>query len=49
MWPTITALARQTPLPCGPCQQAGLLVTGIVNRETWAALQAQSCNCDKEE
>ena len=30
-------------------QQAGLLVTGIVNRETWAALQAQSCNCDKEE
>ena len=30
-------------------EQAGLLVTGIVNRETWAALQAQSCNCDKEE
>ena len=30
-------------------QQAGLLVTGIVNRETWAALQAQSCNYDKEE
>ena len=30
-------------------QQAGLLVNGIVNRETWAALQAQSCNCDKEE
>ena len=30
-------------------QQAGLLVTGIVNRETWAALQAQSCKCDKEE
>ena len=30
-------------------QQAGLLVTGIVNRDTWAALQAQSCNCDKEE
>ena len=30
-------------------QQAGLLVTGTVNRETWAALQAQSCNCDKEE
>ena len=30
-------------------QRAGLLVTGIVNRETWAALQAQSCNCDKEE
>ena len=30
-------------------QQAGLLVTGIVNRETWAALQAQGCNCDKEE
>ena len=30
-------------------QQAGLLVTGIVNREPWAALQAQSCNCDKEE
>ena len=30
-------------------QQAGLLVTGIVNRETWTALQAQSCNCDKEE
>ena len=28
---------------------AGLLVTGIVNRATWAALQAQSCNCDKEE
>ena len=46
MWPTITALARQTPLPCG---LARLLVTGIVNRETWAALQAQSCNCDKEE
>ena len=31
-------------------QQAGLHpVNGIVNRETWAALQAQSCNCDKEE
>ena len=30
-------------------QQAGLLVTGTVNRETWTALQAQSCNCDKEE
>ena len=30
-------------------QQAGLLVTGIVNRDTWAALQAQSCNCDKDE
>ena len=30
-------------------QQAGLLGTGIVNRDTWAALQAQSCNCDKEE
>ena len=30
-------------------QRAGLLVTGTVNRETWAALQAQSCNCDKEE
>ena len=30
-------------------QQAGLLVAGIVNRDTWAALQAQSCNCDKEE
>ena len=30
-------------------QQAGLLATGIVNRDTWAALQAQSCNCDKEE
>ena len=30
-------------------QQAGLLVTGIVNRDTWAALQAKSCNCDKEE
>ena len=30
-------------------QQAGLLVTGTVDRETWAALQAQSCNCDKEE
>ena len=30
-------------------QQAGLLVTGTVNRETWAVLQAQSCNCDKEE
>ena len=30
-------------------QQAGLLVTGIVNRDTWAALQAQSCNCNKEE
>ncbi|HAQ96746.1 MAG TPA: peptidoglycan-binding protein [Faecalibacterium sp.] len=30
-------------------QQAGLLVTGTVDRETWTALQAQSCNCDKEE
>ena len=31
-------------------QQAGLHpVNGIVYRETWAALQAQSCNCDKEE
>ena len=31
-------------------QQAGLLVTGIVNRETWAALQAQSCeHCNEEE
>ncbi len=32
-------------------QRAGLLVTGTVNRETWAALQAQSCeHCsDKEE
>ena len=26
-------------------QRAGLEVTGTVNRETWAALQAQSCNC----
>ena len=32
-------------------QRAGLLVTGTVNRETWAALHAQSCeHCnDKEE
>ena len=29
-------------------QRAGLLVTGIVNRETWAALHAQSCHCDPE-
>ncbi len=27
-------------------QRAGLEVTGTVNRETWAALQAQSCECD---
>ena len=27
-------------------QRAGLEVTGTVNRETWAALQAQSCGCD---
>ena len=27
-------------------QCAGLDVTGTVNRETWAALQAQSCGCD---
>ena len=27
-------------------QRAGLDVTGTVNRETWAALQAQSCGCD---
>ena len=31
-------------------QQAGLLVTGTVDRETWAALQAQSCeHCNEEE
>ena len=31
-------------------QQAGLLVTGTVDRGTWAALQAQSCpHCSKEE
>ena len=31
-------------------QRAGLLVTGTVNRETWAALQAQSCeHCNEEE
>ena len=27
-------------------QRAGLVVTGTVNRETWAALRAQSCECD---
>ena len=27
-------------------QRAGLEVTGTVNRETWAALQAQGCGCD---
>ena len=27
-------------------QRAGLEVTGTVNRETWAALRAQSCECD---
>ena len=31
-------------------QRAGLLVTGTVDRGTWAALQAQSCpHCSKEE
>ena len=31
-------------------QQAGLLVTGTVDRETWAALQAQSCeHCNEED
>ena len=31
-------------------QQAGLLVTGTVDRGTWAALQAQSCeHCNEEE
>ena len=31
-------------------QRAGLLVTGTVNRETWAALQAQCCrHCAEEE
>ena len=31
-------------------QRAGLQVTGTVDRETWAALQAQSCpHCNKEE
>ena len=31
-------------------QRAGLLVTGTVDRETWAALQTQSCpHCNKEE
>ena len=31
-------------------QRAGLLVTGTVDRETWAALQAQSCeHCNEEE
>ena len=31
-------------------QRAGLQVNGTVNRETWAALQAQSCeHCTKEE
>ncbi len=31
-------------------QRAGLQVNGTVNRETWAALQAQSCeHCSKEE
>ena len=28
--------------------RAGLLVTGTVNRETWAALRAQSCQCEEE-
>ncbi len=41
--PEETAAVRLTQ------QRAGLLVTGTVDRETWAALQAQSCNCDKEE
>ena len=31
-------------------QRAGLQVNGTVNRETWAALQAQSCgHCNKED
>ena len=30
-------------------QRAGLLVTGTVNRETWDALQAQSCRCTQKE
>ena len=29
--------------------RAGLNQTGTVNRETWAALRAQSCECDLEE
>ena len=43
--PDETAAVKRTQ------QRAGLLVTGTVNRETWAALQAQSCeHCsDKEE
>ena len=28
--------------------RAGLQQTGTVNRETWAALRAQSCECDEE-
>ena len=28
--------------------RAGLEQTGIVNRETWAALRAQSCECEEE-
>ena len=29
-------------------ERAGLQQTGTVNRETWAALRAQSCECDEE-
>ena len=29
--------------------RAGLMATGTVNRETWAALRAQSCACEPEE
>ena len=42
--PEETAAVRLTQ------QRAGLLVTGTVDRGTWAALQAQSCpHCSKEE
>ncbi len=30
-------------------RRAGLMETGTVNRETWAALRAQSCACEPEE
>ena len=28
-------------------ERADLLVTGTVNEETWAALRAQSCECEE--
>ena len=41
--------AEETAAVKAAQSRAGLLVTGTVNRETWAALQAQSCSCDSEE